>query len=1014
MLRLGLFGLLFGVAACLVAPAASADEPRIFGPPFAMQPDVTLGPVTGPQYDVAIAAGDGQFLAAWADNRRIQYNYILGWFTVGATAFYGRFSADGTALDPVGVPLSGARTDDWPAIAWNGSNYLVVWNSAPSTNLGDIYACRVSPEGVMLDGFGGFLVASNSDEDWGASVACDGTDWFVVWQLGYLDAPETKILGTKITALGQVVTPGGARICQTESWQCEPTVAWTGGAYMVAFHGYPNDPNAADVYATRVLADGTVLDPNGILVCSAIGYQGKTSVARLGPGVGLIAWEDSRSPIGRDIYAARVSETGLVADPNGFAVCTAPGDQRFPCASSATAGCVLAWQDYRLSPYAAYAARVAPDGTVLEPGGIRVSTTGTYQARPQVATDSDTCVFAWAEAPAGDEGASDVMAKRFVFGGVPGGSDPFRITRAAPYQRSLAVCRTTTGFMTAFEENDTGPYNPDLFIAPLDADGNITPAGEILVKGDSEWDVLPAVAFDGTDCLVVWVNTRSDMGDIYGVRVTPQGLILDPAPIPICVAEEPQIPVTVGYGGGVYLVVWEDGRGEKMHIYGARVTPDGTVLDLNGFMICACPTGNGAADPALVWNGSRFLVTWTELFGDAPGDAGSKIMARFLDPSNPPGGSLPIQMEYAEYPKWAARPAPDWSGTNHLVCWEDWPGEGYLPQVRGKRITPDGTILDATPITIRTTDDNHRPLTAWNTDHRVVAWSSWTADADKIFYLARVSEDGTVIDPEGMPVRDQPGDCLDHALCPRGDGKVLLFGETFTPQSPYGIDRIFECWFTPPQIVPGIAAARLTPSDSLITVLAKPVTAGTNELAGVFYIEEPDRSAGMRVLWNKSAVPRGLYAAVSGLVKTVGGERVIEAQAVCTGETIPEPVGPLGLVNRSLGGSSPDPLVPQIDDSCGAYNVGLLVKTWGEVTAVGGDWFYVDDGSSLDDGSGSDGLKVALAGLSMPPPPGTMPDVGDYVAVTGLSSCESQAVGGSVVRLLRPRNAADILDLSQD
>ncbi len=65
-----------------------------------------------------------------------------------------RVSPDGTVLDPGGFQVAGwARAEGDPAVASDGTNYLVVWDKSPdlSGQNRDILAARVSPTGEVLD-----------------------------------------------------------------------------------------------------------------------------------------------------------------------------------------------------------------------------------------------------------------------------------------------------------------------------------------------------------------------------------------------------------------------------------------------------------------------------------------------------------------------------------------------------------------------------------------------------------------------------------------------------------------------------------------------------------------------------------------------------------------------------------------------------------------------------------------------------------------------------------------------
>jgi len=131
----------------------------------------------------------------------------------------------------------------------------------------------------------------------------------------------------------------------------------------------------------------------------------------------------------------------------------------------------------------------------------------------------------------------------------------------------------------------------------------------------------PAVAFGGDTFLVAWKSghlAKGDLrqgfnyeGDIVACRVDASGKPLDEEPISISGAADLQERPRIAFGGGVFLVVWQDMRnGKDWDVYAARVTPQGKVLDQLG--IAVARADHNQALPDVAWDGKAFQVVWQD------------------------------------------------------------------------------------------------------------------------------------------------------------------------------------------------------------------------------------------------------------------------------------------------------------------------------------------------------------------------------------------------------------------
>lgn len=193
-----------------------------------------------------------------------------------------------------------------------------------------------------------------------------------------------------------------------------------------------------------------------------------------------------------------------------------------------------------------------------------------------------------------------------------------------------------------------------------------------------------------------------------------------------------------------------------------------------------------------------------------------------------------------------------------------------------------------------------------------------------------------------------------------------------------------------------IGEAKLLPDESNVFLFAKHVTA---QFITDFYIQEGGVPTGIRVVTN-DVLPSGQIS-MAGLLRTANGERRLVRSAI----------DPLGLpavqkvtfMNvRNLGGQQYGLYTPGVWKGEGLNNIGLLVRTRGNVSYVDPsfEFFLLQDGNEVVDPVGLPGVRVETGGS-------TPPEVGDCVVVTGIVSA---FVDGGLIRpRLRVRNGSDIV-----
>jgi hypothetical protein len=549
---------------------------------------------------VSTAASDQWYPAVAFDGT----NCIVVWqdYRNGGYDIYGaRVTPAGIVLDPSGIPVSTVMNGQWyPAVTFDGANFLVVWTDERNLSY-DIYMARVTPSGSVLDPSG---IPVSMAVDWQAypAVAFDGTNSLVVWQ-DYRNG-SYDIYAARVTPGCAVLDPSGIPVSTAANGQRFPAVAFDGTDFQAVWQDYRN--GSFDVYGARISSAGTVLDPSGIPVSTAANGQRYPALACDGANC-LAVWPDYRSG-SYDIYGARITPAGTILDPEGILISLAAHGQHYPAAAFGSTDFQVVWQDSRMGSYDLYAARVTPTGVVRDPSGFPVSAAAAAQRYPAVAFDGTNFLVAWPDYRAH---SYDIYAARVSPAGVVLDPSGIPVSVAANPQSYPAVAFNGTNFLIVWQDARSGSFS-DIYAARVTPSGTVLDPSGIPVSTAANDQWYPVCASDGSDFLVAWQDFRSGSYDVYGARVTSAGMVLDPSGIPVSTAANSQSYPVLGYDGANFLVAWADDRArvDNTDIYCARVSAAGSVLDPDGVEVCAA--ADNQTHPAVCFDGVNSLIVWTD------------------------------------------------------------------------------------------------------------------------------------------------------------------------------------------------------------------------------------------------------------------------------------------------------------------------------------------------------------------------------------------------------------------
>lgn len=243
-----------------------------------------------------------------------------------------------------------------------------------------------------------------------------------------------------------------------------------------------------------------------------------------------------------------------------------------------------------------------------------------------------------------------------------------------------------------------------------------------------EWSLgrtggVPRVATDGANLLVVWPDSAEGAWDIYGQLFTRSGSNVGGAFLIQADADAAEVG-GLAFDGTNYLAVWETNARNTnavSSVQGRRIDRSGA---LQGALMQISAGSTAQKFPAVAWNGSGYLVTWTSVASNT--NAWSVSTRRVSR-----DGALSAVETISEVPALKAHPPTVASdGTNWLAVWSREQGpypmfttNAMIPALRGRIVNGAGGFGGGEFEVHRGKFGQFFPAAAFDGTNYVVAWA---------------------------------------------------------------------------------------------------------------------------------------------------------------------------------------------------------------------------------------------------------------------------------------------------
>ena len=712
------------ISTLTLAVGAAAQVPPIHD--LGLLPgDAGVAPATNSQQDLAVARGGAVYLAAWTDYRA--RNSGSQTIQSDGDIFGIRLDGNGAPIDSAPFLIAGGKgLQNRPKVAWNGENWLVIYNSQETS--GGYYdtfiqAVRVSAQGQTLDASPLSLPLDLfSPSNIGLTVSGADGQWLIARCVYHSDGYGTYLAGQRIGGNGQLLDPAPIML---NDWVYGPIkVMPSSGEYLVVG---PEWNDASSLKARRI---GTNLQP---LAHSFALPANAQHIAGSGNNFYVTWIADFVRIVG-----SRMTGSGALLNPTGTELVPPNSGGAFNLEYDGSN-----WWFARSVSNSAYTTLIGPDGLpvgardVPLPIDVQGSVNSLYDTQ-LVPRAGGGVLFCWTDYRAALGSDSNGFALP-VSPQNTGGAEHC-LTTSTPSQRNPSMTAGPAGTLAlAFVSESSGADR--VLVSTLNASG-VPLTGEPIEVASAPNIGRAGIAWNGSVFMVAWDRGVEGSGTpgIKARRMLPDGSFLDAAPIDVM----PGFNADVESLGDNFLIAGAryGSYPQYIDLWASRI--DGlTGSRLDGALGLLLGGGYVSGAPRVRTDGAKWFVAahsmWTH--NSSQGDA---ILA-----SVPPVGPPVPAVNPTPYSGGTGDLDIASSGSNHLLVWRMNSLSNANNSVAGRIMNTNGTYGPAFTIA-EAPGRQLRPTVVWDGQSYLVAFDdqrNQTAffDDQTDVYAVRIAVTGSII-----------------------------------------------------------------------------------------------------------------------------------------------------------------------------------------------------------------------------------------------------------------------------